>query len=318
MLERILAPLDGSSLAECTLPHVVALARVFEAEITLLQVVEQPACDERTDTIDPLAWQMRRAEAEGYIHKVANDIANLGIDVKAIVIEGRPAKAIVDFAHHHFVDLIALSSHGQSGLSEWGISSVAQKVLLRADASVYIVRAHDAQVDALDSLTYRKLLVPLDGSQRAECAVGVATVLAQAFDADLLLAHVINRLEVPRRNPLSAREQDLIEQVMALDVAKAERYMTDIKAHSSERAETMVRVGNSPIAELHRIANERQVDLIVLSAHGCSGEPRWAYGSICLNLLFYGKSSLLILQDVVTNGHEPSYAELGARERQGH
>ena len=318
MLEHILVPLDGSLLAECTLPHVVALARIFDAQITLLQVVEQPSSDQGVGAMSPMTWQIRRVESKAYIDNVAERLADLGLDVEAVVIEGRPAKAIIEFAHDHDIDLIALSSHGQSGISEWGISSVVQKVILRAQKSVYVVRAHDVESDDLSSLTYRQLLVPLDGSQRAGCAIGTATLLAQAFDAELLMAHVVSRPEVPRRIPLTAEEQDLIDRLIVVNLGKAEQYMADVKSHTPDWTETMVCVGDSSAVELHRIIDKRRVDLTVLSAHGTSGEPRWPYGSVCLNLLFYGSSPMLILQDIAINEREATHAELAARERHGH
>ena len=81
---------------------------------------------------------------------------------------------------------------------------------------------------------------------------------------------------------------------------------------------TMVRVADSSALELHRIVEERQVDLMVLSAHGYSGEPRWPYGSISLNLIFYGASALLIVQDIAPGEIEPSQAELASKEKRGH
>jgi nucleotide-binding universal stress UspA family protein len=318
MLGRILAPLDGSLLAECALPHIVALARIFDAQVILLQVVEQPSSDQGIGTMSPMTWQIRRVESKAYIDSVAERLAALDLDVEAVVIEGRPAKAIIEFAHDQDIDLIVMSSHGQSGISEWGISSVVQKVILRAQKSVYVVRAHDAEIGDLDSLTYRQLLVPLDGSQRAGCAVATATFLAQAFDAELLMAHVVSRPQLPRRVPLTVGETDLVDRLMEVNLAKAEQYMDDVKSHTPEWTETMVCVGDSSAIELHRIIDKRRVDLTVLSAHGSSGEPRWPYGSVCLNLLFYGSSPLLILQDIAMGDRQATHAELAARERHGH
>jgi nucleotide-binding universal stress UspA family protein len=317
MLGHILAPLDGSLIAECVLPHVVALARVFNARITLLHVVEPEESGSFTG-VSPLDWQIRRAEAKAYIQDTADRLAELDLDVDALVLDGQQARAIIEFAHDNGVELIALSSHGRSGLSGWGISSIVQKVLLRAHMPVYIVRAHAASSYDLDGLTYRQLMVALDGSQRAECAISAATTLAQTFDAGLLVAHVINRPEIPQRTPLLHEEQALIDRIIAINQVKSEQYMTEIKSHYPEFVETLVRVGNSSTVELHRIAVERHVDLMVLSAHGYSGERSWPYGSVCLNLIFYGASSLLIVQDIAVGEMAPSLAELAAREKQGH
>ena len=318
MLKHILVPLDGSSLAECTLPHAVALARVFDAQITLLQVVSREDPDMEMDAVSPLDWQIRRAEAKAYIQDVAKRLEELELDDEGVVIEGQAAKDIIEFAHGNDMDLIVLSSHGRSGLSEWGISSIVQKVALRAHVPIYIVRAYAAGSEDLDGLTYRQIMVPLDGSQRAECAISTAEELSRAFDAGLLLVHVVRRPEVPRRAPLTDEERDLVDRLIAVNQAKAEDYMDDIKAHSAEGTEVMGRVAESSALELHRIAQDRKVDLMVLSAHGYSGEPRWPYGSISLNLIFYGTSALLIVQDIPSSELKPSQAELASKEKRGH
>jgi nucleotide-binding universal stress UspA family protein len=318
MLNHILAPLDGSSLAECTLPHIVALARVFDARITLLQIVTRHESDLAMGAMSPLDWQMRCAEANAYVHGVAERLEERGLDVETVVTEGQAATDIVEYAHKHDVELIVLSSHGRSGLSEWGISSVVQKVVLRAHVPIYIVRAYGASAPDLEGLTYRQILVPLDGSQRAEYAVSAATTLAKAFGAGLLLAHVVRRPEVPRRVPLNDEERQLVERLIEVNLAKAEQYMADVESHSPEGAEIMVRVADSSAVELHRIVDERGVDLMVLSAHGYSGEPSWPYGSVSLNLIFYGTSTLLIVQDISADEIKPSRAELVSREKRGH
>lgn len=318
MLKHILVPLDGSSLAECTLPHAVALARVFDAQITLLQVVSREDLDMAMNAVSPLDWQIRRAEAKAYIQDVTKRLEELELDVEGVVIEGKAAKDIIEFAHGNDMELIVLSSHGRSGLSEWGISSIVQKVAMRAHVPIYIVRAYAADSEDLDGLTYRQIMVPLDGSQRAECAISTAEELSRAFEAGLLLVHVVRRPEVPRRVPLTDQERDLVERLVAVNEAKAKEYIADVKARSAEGTEVMVRVAESSALELHRIVEDRKVDLMVLSAHGYSGEPRWPYGSISLNLIFYGTSALLIVQDIPSSELKPSQAELASREKRGH
>jgi nucleotide-binding universal stress UspA family protein len=153
---------------------------------------------------------------------------------------------------------------------------------------------------------------------RRSAHLGCKEELSRAFDAGLLLAHVVKRPEVPRRVPLSDNERDLVERLIEVNLDKAQQYMADVKARSIEGTETMVRVADSSALELHRIVEERQVDLMVLSAHGYSGEPRWPYGSISLNLIFYGTSALLIVQDIAPGEIEPSQAELASKEKRGH
>ena len=71
MFNRILVPLDGSTLAERALPHVEQFARIFGSSIVLLQVLDPTSYRVNPDSIDPLSWQIRKAEADTYMNEVA-------------------------------------------------------------------------------------------------------------------------------------------------------------------------------------------------------------------------------------------------------
>ena len=72
MFKRILLPLDGSKLAECVLPHLVAIARISEPEVQLLRILEPFGVTARMRMIDPVDWQIRKAEAESYLSVIAS------------------------------------------------------------------------------------------------------------------------------------------------------------------------------------------------------------------------------------------------------
>jgi nucleotide-binding universal stress UspA family protein len=203
MFDHILVPLDGSKLAECVLPHVVAIARPFRSQVTLLQVLE--AGSEHTTAgsfVDPFRWQLGIAETEAYLDGVARSLGDAGIGTQRVILEGCPARQIVEFARSHDVDLIVLSSHGRSGLSRWNLNSVAYKVVSLAYLSVMIVRAYRSVDSSLVDFSYRRLLVPLDGSRRAECVLPLATTLASFYDSDVVLANVVSKPQMICLEPL--------------------------------------------------------------------------------------------------------------------
>ena len=168
MFNHILVPLDGSSLAECVLPHAIAVARIFKSKVTLLRVLEKTHSADRTQPIDLLSWQIGKSEATAYLMGVTTRLRSNGLDAEVALLEGQAAASIIQFARINSVDLIILSSHGQSGLSGWNVSSVVQKVILRAYMPVMIVRAYQQASCELVGVRYRRLFVPLDCSQRAE------------------------------------------------------------------------------------------------------------------------------------------------------
>jgi nucleotide-binding universal stress UspA family protein len=318
MFEHILVPLDGSPLAECVLSHTVALAQTFGARVTLLQAVERGRATGLNRAIDPLSWHIRKVEAEAYLDEIVARLQAVDLRTDKVLLEGLAAERIIEFAHDQDVSLILLSSHGQSGLSEWNINSVVQKVILRAYMPVLIVRAYQPAISDLTGLRYRRLLVPLDGSQRAECVLPLASSLARFYDSQLLLAHVVSRPEVPRRAPLTQEEIELADRLTELNRREAVTYLEDLRSRLLSDAQIRLLISEYAAAALHELVVQENVDLVLLSAHGYTGEAKWPYGSVALNFIAYGTTPLLIMQDLPKEELERTQAEISAREHKGH
>ena len=318
MFKRILLPLDSSKLAECVLPHLVAIARICEPEVELLRVSEPFGVTARLRMIDPVDWQIRKAEAESYLSGIAARLQNAGLRVSTHLNDGRPAEQIIEVAHSWNADLILMSSHGQSGISPWNVSSVVQQVILRAHRSLMIIRAYQPVTTELTGLLYRKIFLPLDGSQRAEMPLAFAESLARAHSSELLAAHIVRQPELPRRTSASQEDLLLVNQLTERNRAEALKYLKALKSRIDLTIQTKLEVSPSISRSLHQIADENNVDLTILSAHGYSGDTRWPYGSVGLGFIVYGSTPLLILQDLPTNRIEPTQAEVAARETGGH
>lgn len=317
MFSHILVPLDGSRLAEKVLPHVVTLATSFDSRITLFRAVASQDADAES-IVDPLNWEMAKSQAEAYLDEVADRLSDVGLQAEGVVWEGAAAERIVDFAREHDIDLTVLSSHGRSGLSEWNINSVVQKVILRVYCPVLIIRAYQPVPEELTGLQYHRLMVPLDGSRRAEIVLPCVTTLAQCQEAKLIVTRAVAKPEVPRRESLDAEEQELIERLLALKTKEARDYLEELRSRSSVELETHVLVEADVAAELHDLAEEREVDLVALSAHGWSGGGKWPYGGVALSFIAYGTTPLLIVQDIPPDEARVTKAEEAARERKGH
>ncbi len=137
---KLLAPLDGSELAERALPHAKTLAKQFDSKVSLLRVVmPSPALME----IEPVAIDIQRAqitEAEEYLRRIRDSLEAESLDVQAEVAVGMPAETIIDYAAEHDMRLIIMHTHGRSGLSRWVYGSVADRVLRGAKCPVLLVR----------------------------------------------------------------------------------------------------------------------------------------------------------------------------------
>ncbi len=305
MFDPILVPLDGSQLAECVLPHVVAIARSFDAEITLLRILEKnQASAPAAQLFDLLNWQINKTKAALYLEKTKARLQESGLRARTIVLEGLVAEGITEYAHNQGVKLIILSSHGHSGLTQWGISSITQKIVLSAPTSVLIVRAHqhDIQAGELSAIPlYQRILVPLDGSQRAENVLPIITQLARFHKSQMHLVQVVQTPEMARQMPPAPEDIDLSNRVVARNREEAGHYLEQVKSRSyleGIAVQTHLITSDNAAVALHQLGEQEHIDLVTLSAHGYSGNHQWPYGSMVNNFIMYGKVPLLIVQDL--------------------
>jgi nucleotide-binding universal stress UspA family protein len=313
MFTHILVPLDGSLLAECVLPHIVAFAQISLARVTILHVLEGEPTRGPLKIVDPLDWVIRKAEVEVYQHSIQERLRAAGLETFTDIIEGRAADGIVNYASEHKVDLIALSSHGCSGLSCWNISSVVQKVLNRAHTSLLLVPAYRQIHLDQTGFHYKKVLVGLDGSRRAEWVIPEALNLIAFHHACLLLAHIVPRLGIPPYTPLYQDESDLLNRINDRNLHQAAIYLNDLcsllPANLSDIRTALV-VSENQIDALRELAEQENVDLVILNAHGSSGGFKRQYGSVTLSFINYGTHPMLILQDLHPGIIQPTQAEI--------
>jgi nucleotide-binding universal stress UspA family protein len=320
MFDTILVPLDGSQLADCVLPHVFAIARSFDAEIILLRVLEKNQAGASAQVFDLLNWQINKTRSALYLEKTKARFEELSVRARAIVIEGLVAEGIIEYAQSQGMKLIVLSSHGRNGLTQWGISSITQKIILSAQTSLLIVRARqqDIQLGKLSATPlYQRIMVPLDGSQRAENVLPIITQLAHFHKSQVCLVHVVKAPEMARQMPPAPEDIDLSNRVVARNQEEAGRYLEQVKSRSDLEGiaiQTHLITSNHAAVALHQLAEQEHFDLVTLNAHGYSGNHQWPYGSMVNHFILYGKVPLLIVQDLPLK-QESIPLELPASER---
>ena len=320
MFDPILVPLDGSLLAECVLPHVSAIARAFNSRVMLLRGLDRNQAAEKAQLFDLLNWQINKTGAKLYLEKTSARLQKSGLRVEVTIMEGLVAESIADFAQSQGMKLIILSSHGRSGLSQWGISSVTQKIIFSAPTSVLIIRAHQPTASDLDERLYTRIMVPLDGSRRAENVLPMVTVLARFHQSRIHLVHVVRAPEMARQMPLAREDVDLSNRVITRNREEAIRYLDQVRLHSALEGidvETHLLTDDNAASALHEFADQEHIDLVALSAHGYSGNNRWPYGSMVNNFILYSKVPLIIVQDLPAK-EEPIVNVMVPREREEH
>jgi nucleotide-binding universal stress UspA family protein len=153
MYKRILLSLDGSALAEQALPHAVAQAEHFHAELILLKVLE-PLAKSHNISLDA-AERVEKAThelAREYLESIAAGVRGRGISVRVVTVSGNPHEGIVSCAEAEQADLIVISTRGHSGLSRWLIGSVADRVVRGARVPVLLVSARQEEAASTESL----------------------------------------------------------------------------------------------------------------------------------------------------------------------
>jgi nucleotide-binding universal stress UspA family protein len=287
MIRQILVPLDGSELAESILPFVEEFARLTGASLGLMQVIEpQPEAVGRWEAApsaleEALAAAGRRAQR--YLTGLAARLAPAGLGIRTEVTSGPTAETIIQ--RSRAFDLVAMATHGRSGIGRWVYGSVADKVLRGASVPVLLVRARADGAAAGGPL--QRILVPLDGSPLAEQALPVAAELAQRAGAELALVQSVFWAQAPVIDPAGYGGAFAVAGLIEQAEADAHAYLEQAGRPLVERGlvvQTAVRFEPAADAILS-VASEREADLIVMSTHGRSGLGRWVLGSVADRVL---------------------------------
>ena len=288
---RILVPLDGSELAEMAMTPAVEIASFMAAEVHCLQVVTG-----LTLNLDPTLNQRiidaREQMANLYLRSLRRRFTQSEVDIVTSTTAGSAAKSIIDYAKKEDIDLIVMSSHGQSALARWVYGNVAIKILRRAPCDTLMIRP----LGTTESLPKKRVMIPLDGSPLSERAIRPAVALASAWKLDIMLLRVSPPIFTDQ-DPISSHdffdeiEEELNEEAMA--------YLLDIRAvQAGDSLSIHAETASGPeAATIIDTANKNEVDLIVMSSHGRGGAGFWLMGSVSEKVLRKATCSTLIVRN---------------------
>jgi nucleotide-binding universal stress UspA family protein len=310
MFEKILLPLDGSTMAERSTPHAIEFARIFNSKILVLHGLESETSTQRIVHTEPLNWQLHKAKTELYLHKIANQIrSSLNLPelddesdgegrVTVTILEGKVAENIVDFAHKEDIDLLVISSHGSSGLSRWNLNSVTTKVVNLIYKPVLIIRGYAVEGADLIQPRYERILLPIDCSRRSECSLNAGFTIAKNYQSHLILASVIKPPEISAIDPYNQELQLLNNQFMDLSRKTVQRYMDELSQRFGMENEIRILEDHSIVQAIINLANEERVDLLIFCAHGHTGELSWPFGTVARSFIEYSTKPVLVIQDL--------------------
>jgi nucleotide-binding universal stress UspA family protein len=300
MYTKILVPLDGSATAENVLPLARNFARALQIPVELLAVVDIADMARHGPPSEPSMIRSIVDDAsrrfDDYLERVAKNF--LAGKAQCTVHRGNAAEAIIEVAAADKQTLIAMATHGRSGLDRWLLGSVAEKVLRGASNPTLVVRAKKEHNPAWEMATLTRVIVPLDGSELSARILPHVEALAKHLDLEVTLFGVYRG-----SLPAGASGDDF----HGRDAFVAGR-RNETVTYLSLKAEEMKQRGLDKVSftakegleadEIIKAARETLDTLIAMCTHGRSGVRRWMLGSVTETVVRHSDNPVLVVRAV--------------------
>jgi nucleotide-binding universal stress UspA family protein len=301
MFNHILVPLDGSPLAASALPYALSLAAASDASLTLLTVVQPMQLI--SDTYIPYDASLEAtqlAAAGAALDVTADALRHAGARVMTGVTVGSAADQILRYGEENGIDGIVMATHGRGGAFHWAFGSVARKVLTAATVPTLIVRAREVNPQPYAAAPCRRILVPLDGSERAEAVLPLVTDLAKRCSATVTLARIVPfpggiYFGSPYA-PMVAAET--FDDQMAKDREAAKIHLRTVAERMGAAGiavETVTQDGDA-VSRLLSLLDKQSFDLVVMATHGRTGIARFVMGSVAERMIEASETPVLLVR----------------------
>ena len=296
-IQHILVCVDSSPSAAICIDYALSLATVFDSAVTFMYVMQHHDDRFGPHTTDVLGWEFFRQEAQARLERLENEaVQRSGRNIDIRLEQGNPGERIDALSRELGADLVVLGSHELSDDRSRGLGRTARHVLAVGHRSVLIARGRSVRPSFIPP---KRILVPLDGSLRTESVLPTAESIARAHGAQLVLIHVVAE---PLPTCVLATPEDLQlarELATRLEV-RAIRYLETLNQHL-EYDELLV---DKQVARqtdkrqfLVDVMETEKIDLVVLSAQGCTCNIARPFGSVTTHLLSHSNVPLLVIRD---------------------
>ena len=297
MYRKMLVLLDGSELAEVVCPFAKELAARLSLNVTMLQVygnvgrnfvpAHQAYIERAAETI--------RNQIEDVQERLGTPAEEKQVEIRGELADGYHAEEILKYAENNEIDLILMASHGRSGIRRWRMGSVADKVLRAAKVPVLFIRAGVNDATPYDQWPTRTIVVPMDGSERAESVLPHVIALAKQRSVDPVTVNLIRVCDPPIAPSYYSPELsgvplnwgEFMEQEVSRCKQTASDYLGNIaKQLDNEgiKAECTVLVGQAA-DEIIEFVSKHPFSIVVMATHGRTGLSRLVFGSVTESVL---------------------------------
>lgn len=281
MYRSLLVPLDGSPMSEQALPVAQVIARRDGATLHLVHVrtPQNPIFMPDVPVVDTDLRALGHQHATAYIDQHVSKLIAEGFAAVGAVLPNQPSivGALANYAVENSCDLVVMTTHGRRGFERMWLGSVADALVRSSPAPVLLVRP-DTPFAAAPQ--FRRILLPLDGTEMAERIIEPTLGLAQQPDAKMVLLQVVEPLAQVNYPPLAHLDQ-IAKQHNAEMAEQARAYLEQVgQKLEGSTYETQVLLSVSPAQAIMYAAEEQEVDLIAMTTHSRRGLERLLLGSV--------------------------------------
>ncbi len=283
MFKSILVLLE-EGCTEHMVQYALDFARFSDAKISFVYLMDNGE-DESKAITDPITWSFTKSEAQAKLEQLVTKSTSQTYNVLNMLVSNQPIESILQQMDVRNVDLIIVAKPASNARNKF--------YDLMKSTTIPILHV---PVSGNFKTSHQKILVPLDGSQRAECTLPLIQNLCKSSSNQLVLAHIVQ----PPAGIYSkdAGGDELVAQVIRTGTERASQYLQDYSSRIYAPTEMKVLVNTNIASGIHQIIDDEEIDLVVLSAHGESGDPKIPFGSITHNLISYATVSVLVMQDL--------------------
>jgi nucleotide-binding universal stress UspA family protein len=287
MYKKLLVPLDGSKLSEQILPYAKAIAGALNLPVELFGVEEAGLKGLYT----------AKGEIKKYLAKMGDRLSADKMTVSHHVESGDPGQLIAERARSESGTLIAIATHGLSGIQRLFLGSVAYKVVHLSTCPILLVRPKE-ESESGKPARIKSILVPLDGSALAEKVFPMVTALAKHMNLEVCL---IRAYQPP---PVSNVVGDGFianggQQIRAALRREVDDYLNGkvqaLQSGGLDRVSAIAVEGDGA-EQIIELATRTPDNIIVMSTHGQTGLGRWVLGSVAEKVIQYSRDPVLLIR----------------------
>jgi nucleotide-binding universal stress UspA family protein len=270
MFDDVLVPTDGSDCANAAIRYAEDLAARYDATVHVLSVVDSRVLENAPHYESVKEEQVELVEE--LAEDVVADLLDTGCDVEHAVRTAVPHTAILRYVREQDIDVVAMGTHGRTGVDRYLLGSVTEKIVRLADVPVLTVPTSDT-----DGVTcpYEDVLVPTDGSDGATAAVEPAVDVAGRYDARLHALSVVDTTAMG----FDVRSAAIVESLEEAARTAVNQVESAARAASVSAVETAI-VQDTPVPAIRSYVDEHDVDLVLMGTRGHTGLERYLLGSV--------------------------------------